>query len=176
MAQRILEIIGTACRGTLEEQHEPITWLAHPLRGNGTAVAVLLRGKPAPDLVRGQDASGLAFGTRRQMQPPGLDADVGALVDNGVAVSYVEEEVAARGLQKAELRDAAQPSAQAPLPELLGRYGQVWHFWGRRCVSGSLAAWSAPTRSIAVSRTTPATDSRCTRATPAVVASRRWSH
>lgn len=128
MAQRILKIIETAYRGTIEEQDDPIVWLAHTLRGNGAAIDVLLRGNAVNYLVRGQDASGLAFGAKRQTQPPRLDADVAALADKGVAVYYVEEDVAARGLGKLELLDHAQPIAQAALPELLGRYEQVWHF------------------------------------------------
>ncbi|MGZ3437882.1 MAG: hypothetical protein ACXVDD_00110 [Polyangia bacterium] len=128
MAQRILKIIETAYRGTLEEQDDPIVWLTHTLRGNGAAIDVLLRGNAVNYLVRGQDASGLVFGKKRQTQPPHLDADVAALVDKGVAVYYVEEDVTARGLRKDELLGTAQPIAQAALPELLGRYEQVWHF------------------------------------------------
>ncbi len=128
MAQRILKIIETAYRGTLEEQDDPIVWLAHSLRGNGAELDVLLRGNAVNYLVRGQDAAGLAFGKKRQTQPPRLDADVAALVDKGVAVYYVEEDVAARGLLRDELLDRAQPIAQAALPELFGRYAQVWHF------------------------------------------------
>jgi len=128
MAQRILKIIETAYRGTLEEQDDPIVWLAHSLRGNGAAIDVLLRGNAVNYLVRGQDASGLAFGKKKQTQPPRLDADVASLVDKGVAVYYVQEDVAARGIARGELLETAQPIAQAALPELLGRYEQVWHF------------------------------------------------
>ena len=128
MAQRILKIIETAYRGTLEEQDDPIVWLTHTLRGNGAAIDVLLRGNAVNYLVRGQDASGLAFGDKKQTQPPRLDADVASLVDKGVAVYYVEEDVRARGLPRDELLPTAQPIAQAALPELLGRYEQVWHF------------------------------------------------
>lgn len=125
---RILKIIETAYRGTLEEQDDPVVWLAHTLRGQGADIDVLLRGNAVNYLVRGQDASGLTFGKKAQTQPPHLDADVAALVDKGVAVYYVEEDVAARGIERGEVLTTAQPIAQAALPELLGRYEQVWHF------------------------------------------------
>ena len=45
-----------------------------------------------------------------------------------VWLSHAPADVRARGLGRDELLGAAQPIAQAALPELLGRFEQVWHF------------------------------------------------
>ncbi len=128
MARKILKIIETAYRATLEEQDDPIVWLAHSLRGHGAELDVLLRGNAVNYLVRGQDPSGLRFGERAQTQPPRLAEDLAALQKKGVALFYVEEDAAARGIGAHELQVDAQPIEQAALPRLLAAYEQVWHW------------------------------------------------
>lgn len=128
MSKRILHIVETAYRATLEEQDDPVLWLAASLKGNGLAVDVILRGNAVNYLVAAQDASGLAFGERRQSQPPRLTRDVEALVAKGVTVYYVEDDARTRGLATKELVAAAKPIAQHAIPELLASYEQVWHW------------------------------------------------
>jgi len=79
MAKKVSSIVATAYRATLEEQDDTILWLSHTLKGAGADLDVLLRGNAVNYAVREQDASGLAFGDRRQTQPPRLDEDVAKL-------------------------------------------------------------------------------------------------
>jgi predicted peroxiredoxin len=128
MAKRILKIVETAYRATLEEQDDPVVWLAHALKTAGADVHLLLRGNAVNYAVRGQDASGLEFGGRRQTQPPRLAEDLASLVGKGAQVFYIEEDVAARNLERAELIDGVKPISQGGLPKLLSDYDQVWHW------------------------------------------------
>lgn len=128
MAKKILEVIETAHRATLEEQDDPILWLAATLRGAGTQVDVLLRGNAVGYLVRGQDARGLAFGARKQSQAPHLDEDVSALLGRGAAVYYLEEDLTQRGVRREEIVDGARAIKRATLAELFADYDQVWSF------------------------------------------------
>lgn len=126
MAKKILKIVETAYRGTLEEQDDPVLWLAATLKGNGADVDVLLRGNATSYLVRGHDASGLAFGDRKQAQSAHLDDDVRALAGKGVKVFYVEEDARERGLERGEISDGVQAIGRAGLAELFEGYEQVW--------------------------------------------------
>src|SRR6185436_2241405 len=101
MPKRILQVIESAYRGTLEEQDDTVLWITHALQGAGGQFGVLLRGNAVNYAVRGQDASGLAFGAKRQTQPPRLEDDVAKLLGKGVEVAYVAEDAVERGLTPA---------------------------------------------------------------------------
>jgi len=126
MAKRILSIVSTAYRATLEEQDDTILWLSHALKGAGADLDVLLRGNAVNYAVRGQDASGLAFGERRQTEPPRLDEDVAKLAAKGVTVFIVDDDLRERGIGHDDVVSAVQPIARAEIAGLLDRYDQVW--------------------------------------------------
>jgi hypothetical protein len=126
MPKRILQVIQSAYRGTLEEQDDTVVWITHAMKGAGAELGVLLRGAAVNYAVRGQDASGLAFGERRQTQPPRIAEDVAALVAKGVEVRYVEDDAEERGLSREELVAGVAPVRFSELPRLFESYDQVW--------------------------------------------------
>ena len=126
MAKKVLSIVTTAYRGTLEEQDDTIIWLSHALKGAGADLDVLLRGNAVNYAVRGQDASGLAFGERRQTEPPRLDEDVAKLAAKGVTIFIVDDDLRERGIGHADLVAGVQPVARTEIAGLFGRYDQVW--------------------------------------------------
>jgi len=128
MAKKVLSIIATAYRATLEEQDDTIVWLTHAIRGAGADLDVLLRGNAVNYTVKGQDASGLAFGGRRQTQPPRIVEDVAKLITKGVRVFLVEEDLVERGVERPDLIAGVEPVPRAGLPKLFAAYDQVWHW------------------------------------------------
>ena len=128
MPRKVLQIIETAYRATIEEQDDTCVWITHAMKGAGAELAVLLRGNAVNYACAGQDASGLSFGARRQTQPPSLARDIAALVSKGVPVYVVDEDCAARGLERSELIEGLTPVSRAGLPRLLGEYDQIWHW------------------------------------------------
>jgi hypothetical protein len=124
----ILNVVEKAYRGTLEEQDDTVLWLTQALKGAGAETSVLLRGNAVNYLVRGQDASGLMFGARRQSQPPALVDDVARMVAKGIPVYFVIEDAEDRGLSPAELMGGAQGVPRAGLARLLSSHDRVWHW------------------------------------------------
>jgi sulfur relay (sulfurtransferase) DsrF/TusC family protein len=100
----------------------------HAMHDAGAELAVLLRGNAVNYVVRGQNASGLAFGERRQTNPPRLDADLTKLLQKGVAVFVVEEDAAERGILPAEMIEDIELVARRATARLLDRYTRVWHW------------------------------------------------
>jgi hypothetical protein len=125
---KILSIVETAYRATLEEQDDTILWLNHALKNHGADMSLLLRGNAASYLVRGQDASGLSFGERGLAHPPEPDKDLERLIAAKVPVYAVEEDVRERGLPQERMISGVERLGCKDLPELLDRFDQVWHW------------------------------------------------
>ena len=128
MAKRVLSIIESAYRGTLEEQDDTIVWLTHAMKGAGADLTVLLRGNAVNYVVRGQSAKGLAFGSWTQTQPPQLEHDIASLCNKGVAVHVMADDLARRGLTGVALVDGVRMLPGDALPALLAGYDRVWHW------------------------------------------------
>jgi sulfur relay (sulfurtransferase) DsrF/TusC family protein len=128
MAKKILQVVETAYRATLEEQDDTVLWITLAMNGSGGNFHVLLRGNAVNYACKGQDASGLAFGEKRQTQPPRIADDVAKVMAKGVDVYIVEDDVAERGLERGDLIAGLKPVARAGLPKLFASYDQVWHW------------------------------------------------
>jgi sulfur relay (sulfurtransferase) DsrF/TusC family protein len=125
---KVLNIIHTAYRATLEEQDDPVVWLTHTLKGAGAEVDVLLRGNAVHYAVQDQDPAGLSFGDKRQTQPPRLADDISSFVGKGLKVFVLEEDAAERGLERGELVSGLTPVSRSGLPEIMAGYDQVWQW------------------------------------------------
>ena len=128
MAQRVLSIVGTAYRGTVEEQDDTILWLSHMLKSGGLDVTVLLRSSAVNYAVRDQDASGLHFGDLAVEHPPALGADLAGLMDHGVPVLYVEDDAGSLGIGSERMIDGVEGIPMRDVPGLCSGFDQVWHW------------------------------------------------
>ena len=125
---KALNIVESAYRGTLEEQDDTIVWLTGAMLGAGADLAVLLRGNAVNYGVAAQDASGLSFGALAQTQPPRPASDLTQLIDRGVAVHIVQDDLEARGIEAGELIPGLKPIARSEIAALLPDFDQVWHW------------------------------------------------
>ena len=128
MGLKVLSIVESAYRATIEEQDDTILWTSTALRGAGANVDVLLRGNAVNYGVKGQDASGLQFGERKQTNPPQLEDDLQRLMDLGAKVYVTTDDVAERGLERNDLIGGLEPISRSRMAKLYGDYDQIWHW------------------------------------------------
>jgi intracellular sulfur oxidation DsrE/DsrF family protein len=83
-------------------------------------LAALTRGGPAPE--------GLSFGGKAQTQPPRIEHELQRLFSKGVTVHVVEEDVAARGLERGDLVEGIRGVSRAGLGRLFQAYDQFWRW------------------------------------------------
>lgn len=125
---KILHIVESAYRATVEEQDDTVLWFTQVIKGAGAQVDVLLRGNAVNYAARGQSVEGFAVGGWRQTQPPRIERDIGALLGKGVRVYALADDLAERGLHGEPLLPGVEPLAMKDLPAVMQGCERVWHW------------------------------------------------
>ncbi len=126
--KRTLQIVTSAYRCNVEEQDDPVLWIAQVMKGAGADLDVLLEGNAVNYAARGQDASGLSFGGKAQTRPPRIEDELKRLASKGVTIHIVEEDVSERGLERGDLVDGVRGVPRAGLGRLFQAYEQIWRW------------------------------------------------
>ena len=125
---KVLQLVTSAYRATNEEQDDTILWLTLAMRTAGGDLDVLLTGNAVNYVVRGQDASGLAFGTWKQTQPLRIEHDLANLVSKGARVYALREDLVERGLDDLERVEGVTPVSRTEVAALMDEYDHVWRW------------------------------------------------
>ncbi|HEX3412264.1 MAG TPA: DsrE family protein [Stellaceae bacterium] len=129
MAKKTLNIVESAYRAVMEEQDDTILWLLAAMRGAGAEHTVVLRGNAVNYAVAGQGAPGLAIGGWKQTQAPRMDNDVIDLIKkHKIPVFVIEEDLAARGIERGELIPGVELLSSKMLPRHMAEYELVSHW------------------------------------------------
>ena len=129
MAKKTLNIVETAYRAVMEEQDDTILWLLAAMKGAGADHTVVLRGNAVNYAVAGQGAPGLAIGAWKQTQAPRMDHDLIDLTETRqIPVFILEEDLAERGIDRAELVEGVRLMSAKQLPQLMSGYDLVSHW------------------------------------------------
>jgi hypothetical protein len=123
---RVLQIVETAYRATLEEQDDTVLWLTRAIRGAGAPADVLLIGTAASYATRGQDAAGLEIGAWSQRHPPEIELEVTKLLESGARVAAVSEDLEERGIATESIIRGVERVSRCALSSLLGQYDRIW--------------------------------------------------
>lgn len=125
---KILNIVETAYRATIEEQDDTILWLTHALKNAGGDLTVLLRASAVNYAAKGQDGSGLSFGDVKNPRGPKIDQDVAKMIEKGIPIYFVEEDAQDRGIADSDLVAGVKKISEKKLPELFDQFDHVWHW------------------------------------------------
>jgi hypothetical protein len=129
MAKKTLNIIESAYRAVMEEQDDTILWLLAAMQSAGAEHTVVLRGHAVNYAVAGQGAPGLTIGGWKQTQAPRMDNDVIDLIERRkIPVFVIDEDLAARGIERGELVPGIQLLSAKVLPQRMAEYELVSHW------------------------------------------------
>ena len=129
MGKKTLNIVESAYRAVMEEQDDTILWLLAAMQGAGAEHTVVLRGNAVNYAVSGQGAPGLSIGGWKQSQAPRMHDDVIDLIDKRkIPVFVIEEDLAARGIERDELIPGVELLSLKMLPKRMAEYEIVSHW------------------------------------------------
>lgn len=124
---KILNIVESAYRGTLEEQDDTILWLSRALRNAGAELTILLRGNAVNYAVK-QDCPTLTIGSVSINHPAKPTEDLAKLQEKGAKVYVVQEDVQERGIQESNCVSGLQFVPKKDIPGLMDSHDQIWHW------------------------------------------------
>jgi sulfur relay (sulfurtransferase) DsrF/TusC family protein len=125
---KLLNVVSSGYRATLEEQDDTVVWISHAMRNAGAEIDLLLEEAAVNYPVEGQSVDPVTIGGRLQSHAPDVHEQIRNFVGNGSAVYVVEEDLDERGIDRRRLLQEVRLVPRSELPKLISGYDQVWHW------------------------------------------------
>ncbi|MCB5186642.1 DsrH/TusB family sulfur relay protein [Methylobacillus caricis] len=125
---KILQIVEQAFRTLVEEQDDTILWLTQSMAGAGADAEVLLSGNAVYYATMKQRQPAVRISDWIQQEPADIPQDINRLLNQGIPIYVLNDELAERGLDESMLHDGIKAIDKQQLVSLYNRMDQIWQW------------------------------------------------
>ncbi|TDJ04393.1 MAG: hypothetical protein E2O68_08195 [Deltaproteobacteria bacterium] len=125
---KIINVIDTAYRATLEEQDDTSLWFTRACKNAGADMDILLTGNAVNYVVRNQNPHALYLGKGAIPHPSKFQDDLSDFIKSGGRLYFLNNDLEERGIESKEIIEGAQALDRTKMASFLDTYENIWHW------------------------------------------------
>lgn len=125
---KVLSVIDSAYRASLEEQDDAGVWFSSAVAKAGTDITLLLTGNAVSYVAKGHNEKALEIGGGKIAHPMDPNKHLTVAKEIGCALFFIKEDAQERGIEPSAIMDGVEGISRNNLVEFVEKFDDIWHW------------------------------------------------